>query len=180
MLYVWCIESQRIIKNYGSLCETRFRVSNETRNQISYSFRKDLHLDYSLYYYYIITQTMAQRTKLVSLLSCTRIQAITPISRATAWRAYATHSDRVPPSSSGPSTAGQNATTDSTAELLRRLEAESRRQGGSTGFGGRESVGPFPLGVGPSGRRKMWRPWRELGVSGKCTSVFEDGAGLMN
>ena len=122
---------------------------------------------------------MAQRTKLVSLLSCTRTQAINPLSRATAWRAYATHSDRVPPSNSGPSTAGQNATTDSTAELLRRLEAESRRQGGSTGFGGRESVGPFPLGVGPSGRRKMWRPWRELGVSGKCTSILEVGVELM-
>jgi hypothetical protein len=120
---------------------------------------------------------MAQRTRLVSLLSCTRIQATKPISRGTVWRAYATHSDRVPPSGSGPSTAGpgQNATTDSTAELLRRLEAESRRQGGSTGFGGRESVGPFPLGVGPSGRRKMWRPWRELGVSGKR----ESGPSLM-
>jgi hypothetical protein len=131
------------------------RLSDGTKFQ--QTLERDLHLDYSLYhYYYIITQTMAQRTKLVSLLSCTRTQAITPISRATAWRAYATHSDRVPPSSSGPSTAGQNATTDSTAELLRRLEAESRRQGGSTGSGGRESVGPFPLGVGPSGRRKMW------------------------
>jgi hypothetical protein len=132
--------------------------------------------------YYIPSPTMAQRTKLVSLLSCTRTQAITPISRGTAWRAYATHSDRVPPSSSGPSTgSGQNATTDSTAELLRRLEAESRRQGGSTGFGGRESVGPFPLGVGPSGRRKMWRPWRELGVSGKCTSIPSRwGVELMN
>jgi import inner membrane translocase subunit TIM21 len=106
---------------------------------------------------------------LVTSLSCTRARIITPISRATAWRTYATHSDRVPPSGPGPSThSGQNATTDSTAELLRRLEAESRKQGGSTGFGGRESVGPFPLGVGPSGRRKMWRPWRELGVSGKC------------
>jgi import inner membrane translocase subunit TIM21 len=107
---------------------------------------------------------MAQRTKLVSLLSCTRLQATAPFSRATEWRTYATHSDRIPSSNSG---LGQNATTESTAELLRRLEAESRRQGGSTGFGGKESVGPFPLGVGPSGRRKMWRPWRELGVSGK-------------
>ena len=111
---------------------------------------------------------MASKTHLVSILSCTRAPIISPISRAAVWRAYATHSDRVPPSGSGPSNPGQNATTDSTAELLRRLEAESRRQGGSTGFGGRESVGPFPLGVGPSGRRKMWRPWRELGVSGKC------------
>lgn len=101
--------------------------------------------------------------------------------RAT-WRYYATHSDRVPPSgsSSHAQGQGQSATTDSTAELLRRLEAESRRQGGASGFGGRESVGPFPLGVGPSGRRKIWRPWGELGVSGKCESalcpawVFED------
>ena len=111
---------------------------------------------------------MAQRTRLVSLLSCTRIQAALPISRATVWRTYAT-----PSGSGSSSTGGQSATTDSTAELLRRLEAESRRQGGSTGFGGRESVGPFPLGVGPSGRRKMWRPWRELGVSGKCEYLWE-------
>ena len=117
---------------------------------------------------------MAQRTRLVNLISCTRIQAASPISRAAAWRTYATHSDKIPPSGAGSSsTGGQSATTDSTAELLRRLEAESRRQGGSTGFGGRESVGPFPLGVGPSGRRKMWRPWRELGVSGKCEYLWE-------
>lgn len=144
------------------------------RNQIL-ALEVYLHLNDLYSQYTIHPNTMAQRTSLISLLSCTRAQAIRPISRATVWRAYATHSDRIPPSAPGSSSpgagAGQNATTDSTAELLRRLEAESRRQGGSTGFGGRESVGPFPLGVGPSGRRKMWRPWRELGVSGKCTSV---------
>jgi hypothetical protein len=131
----------------------------------------------SLYIATVYFISMAQKTSIANLISCSRSRAVTPVIRATAWRTYATHSDRVPPSgsssgsgsnSNSKSGLGQNATTDSTAELLRRLEAESRRQGGSTGFGGRESVGPFPLGVGPSGRRKMWRPWKELGVRGKC------------
>ncbi len=34
-------------------------------------------------------------------------------------------------------------------------------------MGGGERVGPFPLGVGPSGRNKTWRKWSELGIGGK-------------
>lgn len=108
---------------------------------------------------------MSPRVQLVGILRCSGAPAgrVPPVRLA--WRGFATHSDRVPPS--GSSSSSQNATTDSTAELLRRLEAESRKQGGASGFGGRDSVGPFPLGVGPSGRKKVWRPWGELGVRGK-------------
>lgn len=135
---------------------------------------------------------MSTRIQVLGLARCVATRtASSNVLPKTAFRYYATHSDRVPPS--GPSSPNQNpnpnydATTQSTAELLRRLEAESRRQGGSSGFGGQESVGPFPLGVGPSGRRKVWRPWGELGVKGKrklvvpapsdhsgCTSADED------
>jgi hypothetical protein len=108
------------------------------------------------------------RRSLISLLVQARPRPAIFACRNLPKRTYATHSDRVPPSS-GPS---QNANATTTADLLRRLEAESRRRGGATGFGGRENVGPFPLGVGASGRKKMWRPWKELGVSGKCESTF--------
>lgn len=111
---------------------------------------------------------MTPRLCVVGLMRCCGAQESCTTPALAAWRSYATHSGKIPPSGS-PS--GQNATTDSTAELLRRLEAESRRQGGASGFGGSESVGPFPLGVGPSGRRKMWRPWGELGLRGKSGSI---------
>ena len=117
---------------------------------------------------------MSTRIQILGRARCVSSRSSTPASLARAtYRYYATTSDRVPPS--GPSGQAQNqaydTTSQSTAELLRRLEAESRKQGGSTGFGGRESVGPFPLGVGPSGRRKVWRPWGELGVRGKRQSL---------
>ncbi|EIW66548.1 hypothetical protein TREMEDRAFT_65418 [Tremella mesenterica DSM 1558] len=32
---------------------------------------------------------------------------------------------------------------------------------------GQETVGPFPLGVGPGGRSRAWKRWNELGLGGK-------------
>lgn len=56
-------------------------------------------------------------------------------------------------------------------DLLSNSSTSSRL--GRTGAGPRiqDSVGPFPLGVGPSGRDKTWRPWSELGLGGKCMSA---------
>lgn len=83
-------------------------------------------------------------------------------------RSLATHSDRPfpnpNPGASSSSSSGPSA--PSTEELLRRLDAEARRRG-KTGFEGQEAVGPFPLGVGPSGRSKGWKRWSELGIGGK-------------
>lgn len=73
-------------------------------------------------------------------------------------RLFATHTER-------PNT---NSPPPSTEDLLRRLEAQSRLKGQTgSGFTGQESVGPFPLGVGASGRSRGWKSWRELGIGGK-------------
>jgi hypothetical protein len=80
--------------------------------------------------------------------------------RLTGLRSYATHKSTTPPT-------GRSSTDD----LLHRLEDASRRKAAKDAFDGRESVGPFPLGVGPSGRRKAWRRWRELGLGGKREST---------
>ncbi|ORX33695.1 hypothetical protein BD324DRAFT_639190 [Kockovaella imperatae] len=68
-------------------------------------------------------------------------------SAGTSWkRTYATHRDlRTDPS----------------------LDASPRVRTGQSNLDGRESVGPFPLGVGPSGRNKTWKSWKELGIKGK-------------
>lgn len=145
---------------------------------MNYSLAERVHLDtvgHILFYTHRISNQVSAMSTRIQVLGLARCVATRPVASSVVPRAgyrfYATHSDRVPPS--GPSSQNPNydATTQSTAELLRRLEAESRRQGGSSGFGGQESVGPFPLGVGPSGRRKVWRPWGELGVKGKCMSA---------
>ncbi|RSH94657.1 hypothetical protein EHS25_004462 [Saitozyma podzolica] len=82
-------------------------------------------------------------------------------------RCYATHKSTTPPG-------GRNSTDD----LLRRLEDASRSKAARDAFDGRESVGPFPLGVGPSGRRKAWRRWRELGLGGKLVRTTQQTGNL--
>lgn len=64
------------------------------------------------------------------------------------FRTFATHRD--------------HPTTSSTSHL------DPRASLGASTMDGRERVGPFPLGVGPSGRNKTWKTWRELGLGGKC------------
>lgn len=92
-------------------------------------------------------------------------------------RFYATHSEKPSSFASGSgSSASGSASTSSrassstdprTAELFARLESEAQRRSAREAMGGGERVGPFPLGVGPSGRNKTWRKWSELGIGGK-------------
>jgi hypothetical protein len=65
-------------------------------------------------------------------------------------RQYATHRSHPKPSEDPMS---NKATASSSAASM--LNSQGR-------------VGPFPLGVGPSGRSKTWKRWRELGIGGKC------------
>lgn len=74
-------------------------------------------------------------------------------------RGMATHSDE--PFKHHP---GGRAKPETVEETMARLESEARK----IGDGGRDHVGPFPLGVGPSGRNKTWKSWRNLGLGGKC------------
>lgn len=55
---------------------------------------------------------------------------------------------------------------ESKEELLDRLTREARARGRSFDQT-HEHVGPFPLGVGPSGRNKTWKRWGDLGLGGK-------------
>ena len=69
----------------------------------------------------------------------------------TTQRHYATHRDTKP--SSSPS-----ASSSSTPIY---------GQTSKSAFEGADTVGPFPLGVGSSGRSTTWKPWAELNASGK-------------
>ncbi|KAL7419596.1 hypothetical protein Q5752_005508 [Cryptotrichosporon argae] len=55
------------------------------------------------------------------------------------------------------------------------VEAEARRATQETA---RESVGPFPLGVGASGRAKPWKSWKELGFGGKVARTTRQTGNL--
>ena len=68
-------------------------------------------------------------------------------------RQYATHQDRKPNPASSPAGSGN-------------VYGQTSR----SAFEGSETVGPFPLGVGSSGRSQVWKPWKELGVGGKRES----------
>ena len=70
-------------------------------------------------------------------------------------RDYATHSER------------PGYTSRATEELFSKLEAEAAARRAKGAFSDRETVGPFPLGVGASGRNKTWKTWGELGLGGK-------------
>jgi hypothetical protein len=73
-------------------------------------------------------------------------------------RSYATHKEA--PRKNGPSasaTAAQEAYVYGTTTGPRVKST----------FEGTERVGPFPLGVGSSGRDQTWKSWRELTLGGK-------------
>lgn len=55
---------------------------------------------------------------------------------------------------------------ESAQELLDRLTREARSKGRAFDAT-HEHVGPFPLGVGPSGRNKTWKSWSDLNLGGK-------------
>lgn len=84
-------------------------------------------------------------------------------------RLYATHrSGSAHNAHSGPSAPGSSSPTpESTADVLRRLEAASRRQGGTSGGFGQPEQGGLLFGVGASGRNKTWKKWNQLGLGGK-------------
>lgn len=96
------------------------------------------------------------------------LPAVRGLSAAPFRRAYATHR------SAGVRDSAEAAQAKA---RLHKAKAEAARQhaartGGAagSGFEGHERVGPFPLGVGPSGRSRGWKRWSELGLGGKCTS----------
>ncbi|WWC87883.1 uncharacterized protein L201_002781 [Kwoniella dendrophila CBS 6074] len=80
-------------------------------------------------------------------------------------RSYATHKSTTTPSSS-------SSSAEATEDLLRNTGSARRAAEGP------ESVGPFPLGVGASGRRKTWRSWRELGIGGKLVRTTQQTGNL--
>ena len=79
-----------------------------------------------------------------------RVSGSTTSSQASHWshlRAYATHQDKgYTPENASP---------------------HSRIRTGPSTLDGRETVGPFPLGVGPNAGNKIWKPWKDLNISGK-------------
>jgi hypothetical protein len=94
-------------------------------------------------------------------------------------RCLASQSSQPPPRSGEPPHMSQ-----STADLLDRLEREARRSGkmpsgrttgASAGVGadGTGNLGPFPMGVGlgAGAREKTWSKWSDLSVGGKCELV---------
>ncbi|KAK8861572.1 hypothetical protein IAR55_002394 [Kwoniella newhampshirensis] len=102
-----------------------------------------------------------------------------PFVQALVIRTYATH--RSAPSSSssasGPQSGSQDAQSraEATSDLLNRLGSTASR---TAAGGGQDSVGPFPLGVGPSGRRKVWKRWSDLGLGGKLVRTTQQTGNL--
>lgn len=93
-----------------------------------------------------------------------------PLTTSTPWvalrRSYATHHS---------STVRDSPEAAQARARLHKAKAEAARQHaartgglGGSGFEGQERVGPFPLGVGPSGRNRGWKRWSDLGLGGKC------------
>lgn len=79
-------------------------------------------------------------------------------------RRLATHSDGPWAHQAGSHHPGGKKHPETVEETLRRLEGEAQKAAFSDNH---EHVGPFPLGVGPSGRRKPWKPWGDLNIKGK-------------
>ncbi|WVQ74596.1 hypothetical protein IAR50_004197 [Cryptococcus sp. DSM 104548] len=75
-------------------------------------------------------------------------------------------------SSSAAAHAQSQAQAQATADLLNK--------GSSAGASTQEQdhAGPFPLGVGPGGRSKPWRTWRELGLGGKLVRTVRQSGNL--
>lgn len=67
-------------------------------------------------------------------------------------RLYATHHE----------TASPHSQSQATSDLLKGLGSKT-----GTSSGTQDTVGPFPLGVGPNGRRKTWKSWSDLNIGGK-------------
>ncbi|WWD16517.1 hypothetical protein CI109_100944 [Kwoniella shandongensis] len=98
---------------------------------------------------------------------------------APAVRSYATHRSST---SSSSSTSPDHKTAhpsraEATSDLLNRLGSTASRSANESA-GGQESVGPFPLGVGPSGRRKVWKRWSDLGLGGKLVRTTQQTGNL--
>ncbi|WVR03816.1 hypothetical protein IAU60_000812 [Kwoniella sp. DSM 27419] len=79
-------------------------------------------------------------------------------------RSYATHK----------TTAHSPSSSDATADFLKNPSSTARRATAQ----GPESVGPFPLGVGASGRSKVWKTWSELGLGGKLVRTTQQTGNL--
>ncbi|KAK6907355.1 hypothetical protein L486_03924 [Kwoniella mangroviensis CBS 10435] len=114
----------------------------------------------------IILNTLPQVTCRASPKPASRLstRATLPFSPIPFIRTYATHKSASNPSPS--------SSADATADLLRNSGAARRAAEGP------ESVGPFPLGVGASGRRKTWRSWSELGIGGKLVRTTQQTGNL--
>ena len=91
-----------------------------------------------------------------------RPAAVVPIGKI---RFYATHKDNASTSSS----------SASQSDLFARLQSQARLE---TSQDAHETVGPFPLGVGPSGRRKAWRRWSDLNIGGKLVRAGQQTGNL--
>ncbi|KAL1413585.1 hypothetical protein Q8F55_001359 [Vanrija albida] len=107
-----------------------------------------------------------------SLHALSRPTAAAPALRLT--RHLASHTDD-PKYQPGAGARGRPA--ESTSELLERLEAEARRRA-TASDAQRDHAGPFPLGVGASGRRKPWKAWSDLGIRGKIGRAFRQSGNL--
>ncbi|WVQ79121.1 hypothetical protein IAT38_001216 [Cryptococcus sp. DSM 104549] len=94
-------------------------------------------------------------------------------------RLYSTHPHRrpTPAEAKAAAQAAAQAQAEATAELLHRggtTAGSAAREGAA----GRDRVGPFPLGVGPNGRSKAWKSWKELGIGGKLIRTTQQTGNL--
>ncbi|KGB78305.1 hypothetical protein I307_02623 [Cryptococcus deuterogattii 99/473] len=78
-------------------------------------------------------------------------------------RLYATHRETVSPHSQ----------SQATSDLLKGLGNKT-----GTASGTQDTVGPFPLGVGPNGRRKTWKSWSDLNIGGKLVRTTQQTGNL--
>ncbi|WVO13284.1 hypothetical protein L204_100897 [Cryptococcus depauperatus] len=70
-------------------------------------------------------------------------------------------------------TTSSRSQSQATDDLLRGLGKKS-----GTSSATQDTVGPFPLGVGPTGRRKTWQKWSQLGLGGKVVRTTRQTGNL--
>ncbi|WVF65774.1 hypothetical protein IAT40_000508 [Kwoniella sp. CBS 6097] len=87
-------------------------------------------------------------------------------------RTYATHKSGSASAGQTSASASSTSSADATSDLLKGASSARRATEGT------ESVGPFPLGVGPSGRGKAWKTWKELGIGGKLVRTTQQTGNL--
>ncbi|OCF43385.1 hypothetical protein I317_02825 [Kwoniella heveanensis CBS 569] len=87
-------------------------------------------------------------------------------------RRYATHKSNSSFASGSGAGPGHTPSADATSDLLKGASSAGRATEGT------ESVGPFPLGVGASGRSKTWKSWKELGIGGKLVRTTQQTGNL--